>query len=408
MSIQGPCADLPPKQYEAKKFLANTRLYVGNISPDVNESDVKEMFGEYGEIDEVFLNREKNFAFLKLDYRMSAERARAELDQKPVKGRPLKVRFAPANVRVKVKNLGPMVSNELLELAFGVFGEIEKALVFVDEKGRSLGEGFVDFTRKNNAQMAHKFCSDKCYFLTSELRPVITELSEMYEVDEGLLEANLPRREFNKNQENNYYKSREFGPRVAEAGTFESEFGEKWKTLIAEFKQKELGLKDEMQKEFDKLQAQMELERYDYETDMLRQQLRQREIDQERHKMEWETRMQRVPRNFVGGGGPGGGGGGFNGRMDEGQGQPPVNMEMPQDEPMAGMADMRGNSMPLAPPPMPPQALMSHLEGGEEGGQSGPTWVSPRAPHRFLYNCSHHSKPSSQFWRSNALAVCIR
>lgn len=183
----------------------------------------------------------------------------------------------------------------------------------------------------------------------------------MYEVDEGLLEANLPRREFTKNQENSYYKARELGPRVAEPGTFESEFGEKWKTLTAEFKAKELELKEEMQKEFDKLQAQMELARYDYETDMLRQrkhhfclcrmgdffvviklnddipfsELRQRELDQERHKMEWETRMQpmqRVPRNFIGGGG--GGPGAFNGRMNESQ--PQANMDMPQDEDPSG------------------------------------------------------------------------
>lgn len=58
------------------------------------------------------------------DYRTSAEKARSELDQKQVKGRPLKVRFAPANVRLKVKNLGPMVSNELLELAFSIFGDV--------------------------------------------------------------------------------------------------------------------------------------------------------------------------------------------------------------------------------------------------------------------------------------------
>lgn len=86
---------------------------------------------------------------------------------------------------------------------------MERALVFVDEKGKSLGEGFVEFTRKNNAQAAHKFCSEKCYFLTSELRPVVTEMGEMYEVDEGLLEGNLNKREYNKNRELVYYKSRE-------------------------------------------------------------------------------------------------------------------------------------------------------------------------------------------------------
>lgn len=53
-------------QFESKKFAANTRLYIGNISNEVTEGDIKELFVPYGEIDEVFLNREKNFAFLKL------------------------------------------------------------------------------------------------------------------------------------------------------------------------------------------------------------------------------------------------------------------------------------------------------------------------------------------------------
>jgi len=64
--MNGPTADLPPKLYEARKFLANTRLYIGNISNEATESEVKELFASYGEIDELFLNREKNFAFLKL------------------------------------------------------------------------------------------------------------------------------------------------------------------------------------------------------------------------------------------------------------------------------------------------------------------------------------------------------
>lgn len=40
------------------------------------------------------------------------------------KGRVLKVRFAPLGASIKVKNLTPWVSNELLELSFSVFGEV--------------------------------------------------------------------------------------------------------------------------------------------------------------------------------------------------------------------------------------------------------------------------------------------
>ena len=82
-------------------------------------------------------------------------------------------------------------------------------MVFVDEKGRSSGQGIVDFTRKNNAQAAHKFCTEKCYFITSDLRPIVTEMGEMNEDDEGLLEGNLNKREYGKDRDLVYYKARE-------------------------------------------------------------------------------------------------------------------------------------------------------------------------------------------------------
>jgi len=61
------------------------------------------------------------------------------------------------------------------------------------------------------------------------------------------------------------------GLRLANEGSFEHEYGTKWKALVMEHKQKELELKEEMAREVEKLQAQMEIARYDYETEMLRQ-----------------------------------------------------------------------------------------------------------------------------------------
>ena len=36
---------------------------------------------------------------------------------------------------LQVKNLGPMISNELLYKSFSVFGHVESAMVVMDEKG---------------------------------------------------------------------------------------------------------------------------------------------------------------------------------------------------------------------------------------------------------------------------------
>lgn len=44
------------------------------------------------------------------------------------KGRPLKVRFAPNSTAVKVKNLTQYVTNELLEKAFSIFGDVSLVL----------------------------------------------------------------------------------------------------------------------------------------------------------------------------------------------------------------------------------------------------------------------------------------
>jgi proline- and glutamine-rich splicing factor len=85
----------------------------------------------------MFFNREKNFAFVRMGSRFEAEKVKRELDGQMKNGRALKVRFSPHQGAVKVLNLGPWVSNELLHRAFSIYGDIERCIVYVDERGRS-------------------------------------------------------------------------------------------------------------------------------------------------------------------------------------------------------------------------------------------------------------------------------
>lgn len=137
------------------------------MTNDVTEEELKELFKPYGEISEVFINKEKNFAFLKMDYHLNAEKAKRELDGSTRKNRQIRIRFAPNATTICVKNLTPWVSNELLYKAFEIFGPIERATIVVDERGKPTGEGIVEFARKNSANSAIKYCSERCYFLTS-------------------------------------------------------------------------------------------------------------------------------------------------------------------------------------------------------------------------------------------------
>ena len=204
-SIQGPTTDLTPMDVTGVKFSGRSRLYIGNLSNDVTEDTLKEMMTPFGEVGEIFLNREKKFAFLRMGTRYEAEKAKRELDGQVKNGQPIKVRFAPHQAALKVQNLSPWVSNELLHKAFSIYGDIERAMVFVDDRGRSKGEGIVEFVRKPSALEAVKRCSDGCFFLTSSIRPVIAELDETAEDDDGLQEKMMMKR----NQD--YQSEREVG-----------------------------------------------------------------------------------------------------------------------------------------------------------------------------------------------------
>jgi len=192
--IQGPTHELPPIDTSERQFSGRSRLYIGNIGPGVTEESLKTDLGKYGEVGEMFYNSEKHFAFLRMDYRENAEKAKREMDGKMVSGRPMKVRFAPHQGALKVKNLGPWVSNELLHRAFSCFGDLERAFVMVDDRGRSKGEGVVEYERKPSALDALRRCSEGAFFLTASLRPVIVELVEEADDEDGLMDKALPKR----------------------------------------------------------------------------------------------------------------------------------------------------------------------------------------------------------------------
>lgn len=165
--LNGPSHEIPPIDQQEVKFSGRNRLYVGNLTNDITEDELKEMFKPYGEVAELFVNKEKNFAFLKMDFHANAERAKRELDGTTRKNRQVRIRFAPNATCIKVKNLTPYVSNELLYRSFEVFGPVERAAIIVDDRGKPNGEGIVEFARKNSATSAIKYCNERCFFLTS-------------------------------------------------------------------------------------------------------------------------------------------------------------------------------------------------------------------------------------------------
>lgn len=73
------------------------KLYVGNLSYDLSEDQLKTMFGQYGAVEEVKLivdretQRSRGFAFVTMETEEEASNAMSNLAETEVGGRPLKV-----------------------------------------------------------------------------------------------------------------------------------------------------------------------------------------------------------------------------------------------------------------------------------------------------------------------------
>ena len=73
------------------------KLFVGNLSWDVRDEQLKEVFGEVGTVEEAVViidrmkNRSKGFGFVTMSSEEEAQRAMEELNGKEVDGRPINV-----------------------------------------------------------------------------------------------------------------------------------------------------------------------------------------------------------------------------------------------------------------------------------------------------------------------------
>ncbi|EPY77347.1 non-POU domain containing, octamer-binding isoform 7-like protein [Camelus ferus] len=240
-----------------KTFTQRSRLFVGNLPPDITEEEMRKLFEKYGKAGEVFIHKDKGFGFIRLETRTLAEIAKVELDNMPLRGKQLRVRFACHSASLTVRNLPQYVSNELLEEAFSVFGQVERAVVIVDDRGRPSGKGIVEFSGKPAARKALDRCSEGSFLLTTE---------------------------------------REQPPRFAQPGSFEYEYAMRWKALIEMEKQQQDQVDRNIKEAREKLEMEMEAARHEHQVMLMRQDLMRRQEElrrmEELHNQEVQKRKQ--------------------------------------------------------------------------------------------------------------------
>ena len=67
------------------------RLYVGNLTYSVNETNLRDLFGSYGEVESVKVIEQKGFAFVEMATVEQAEAAMKALNETDYEGRTLRI-----------------------------------------------------------------------------------------------------------------------------------------------------------------------------------------------------------------------------------------------------------------------------------------------------------------------------
>lgn len=84
------------------------KIYVGNLSYDIPESELNELFSKYGEVEsakiivDAHTGKPKGFGFVEMKNEVDAKQAITELNSKEVRGRAIKVNEArPQKARTR-------------------------------------------------------------------------------------------------------------------------------------------------------------------------------------------------------------------------------------------------------------------------------------------------------------------
>ncbi|XP_036024588.1 LOW QUALITY PROTEIN: non-POU domain-containing octamer-binding protein-like [Onychomys torridus] len=242
---------------------------------------------QYGKAGVLFIHNDKGFGFIRLETRTLGEIAKVELDNMPLLGKQLsRVRFASHSASLTVLNLPQYVSSELLEEAFSVFGQVERAVVIVDDGGRPSGKGVVEFSGKPAARKALDRCSEGFLLVSIYPRPVTVEPMDQLDEEEG-----LPEKLIIKKQQ--FHKEWEQPHRFAQPGSFEYEYAMSWKSLIEIEKQQQDQVDPNIKEAHEKMEMEMEAGCHEHQVMLMRQDLMRHQ--EELQKME-EVHNQEVQK----------------------------------------------------------------------------------------------------------------
>jgi len=143
-------------------------LYVGELSPDVTEANLFEIFNQIGAVASIrvcrdaITRRSLGYAYVNFHNLADAERAMDTMNNSSVKGKPCRIMWSQRDPSIRksgkgnifIKNLDKTIDHKALYDTFSQFGQILSCKIELDDGNSSRGYGYIQFIAQDSADKA--------------------------------------------------------------------------------------------------------------------------------------------------------------------------------------------------------------------------------------------------------------